>query len=254
MDKEVDYIFNKYYKEYFLKLQKVDTSHNAPYPVFAELKSTELAKHTKNPVLIKANETNPIKIELNNKLGNFYNYKKELVSININSQIHKFIDYHLYTNVPKGSTVLDLVSKQKGAGNKTQWIQDVKGEKLKNSIAHELAHWLQDTLHNRHLSKIMKRATNADNRNTGEQIRNQFHKSVALTDYEVDSHIHQIKQLKRNISDDVWATMSIMDMINQDSSLAGIYDSLIRKEKKEWLKHLAKRLNREGLMGNGKIQ
>jgi hypothetical protein len=65
---------------------------------------------------------------------------------------------------------------------------------IKGSIYHELSHWLNDTLHNKAVSKNMPI--------TQDKIDKLWSGDVNFSDFEIDAQVHAIKQVKRNYKKD----------------------------------------------------
>lgn len=125
---------------------------------------------------------------------------------------------------------------------------DLNASTIKSSIAHELSHWLNDSLHNEFLTRLIRIATENDNHD----ILKLKNLDVNLTYFELDAQIHNIKQLKRdNLK--LWNTITLYKLISLSLSLTKIYDD-IRKLYGDaiiriWQTNLIKRMDREKLLG-----
>jgi len=174
------------------------------------------------------------------------------VSSQILIKMSQFADY-----VQRFSNVLEQADKDRSAEDvfsnmmmnpkeERSFREDFRGEKIKNSIAHELSHWLNDTKNN---NNIMTKLMNAKGKNVSIEVL-QGLDNVALTDFERDAQIHQIAQMKRKISQAVWDSLSFEEMLSRDNSLyRAIWIRLSKKDQKTWKKLILKRMAREKLLG-----
>ena len=227
---DVDFIYNKAYKNFFNTLQKKRKISFKPISMASfELKS----KQSK-----KADSINPITIYcLLDRKGNFYDSIQGIIHLTPNPEaIGLFLDHQL----PDDPNLLDAFE------------NELNGSKMKETIYHELSHWLDDSLHNRYIKKSILKAHEIFKK-TGDI--NKFNKAKALghedinaDDIEINAQIHNIKQLKRNYRK-VWDELGFLTMLKKNGSLYSIYLSLSPKEKKEWVKKILKRMNREKLLG-----
>jgi hypothetical protein len=118
-------------------------------------------------------------------------------------------------------------------------------ERIKGSIHHELAHWIDDTFNNQHLKKRIEK--NLALNSAGEALP--FDKVTVNAHYmEIQAQIHNIKQLHNKYAD-TWDTLSFDEMIGMSPSLYNTYRSLPYSLKTQWVKKLKMRMFREGLLG-----
>lgn len=124
---------------------------------------------------------------------------------------------------------------------------EITEHRLKGIIYHELAHWMDDTLHNRHLSKLFKASEELNDI----EMTLLGKKDVGMTHFEIEAQVHQIKQLKRSFKNE-WDSMSLEDVFYKIPSLMGIHGKVSTygmDVSKIWQKQLMKRMHREGLLG-----
>ena len=72
------------------------------------------------------------------------------------------------------------------------FLQEFVPARIKATIAHELSHWLNDTMHNFHITNLLKTAHELNNI----EVLKLHKKDVNMTHFEIDAQIHGIKQLK----------------------------------------------------------
>jgi len=241
IDDVVDYIYKKYFSDWFKIVDNHTSDKILPVPKRSQFRSTDLEQFD---IIKKANETNPVTITTNFLDGNAYSPQRQLVRLSINKNLVDFIQNNRFVIADNVMNLADILPKNKIAGFKN----DINGKKVKSSIAHEIAHWLDDTFHNSFIRKVLDRASSADDGNNEYIVRQGFD-NVALTNFEIQAQIHQIKELKKNTDKKVWNTISFIDMISMDISLLHIEGSLGRDEKKLWHKILLRRMVREKLIG-----
>jgi len=128
--------------------------------------------------------------------------------------------------------------------------QEFEEESIKSTIAHELSHWLSDSIHNQNLKKLLSKL-NKKYKNSSKsfpEIEFQF-----TMWHEIDANIHTIKQLKRNYSQKEWNKLSFNDLLNMKPSF-GVMKKLINQLKPEQIQNFKKlffgRLARENLLGD----
>jgi len=118
-------------------------------------------------------------------------------------------------------------------------------ERIKGSIHHELAHWIDDTMHNQHIKKYVD--NNIEKNAAGEALP--YNKTtVNAIPMERQAQIHNIKQL-HNKYKDIWDTLSFNDMIELSNTLKATMTSLPAELRKQWIKDTKMRMYREGLLG-----
>lgn len=135
-----------------------------------------------------------------------------------------------------------------GTAVSKRFFNELSPANLKGTIYHELSHWLNDSLHNKNISKRLKKAQQTQNYDILKK-----HGDAIFTDYELDAQVHAIKQLKRDYRKD-WDKLTWYDIIEVKSSFDVIFSRLKHlnsKDQNEYFQRMIKRLNREGLLGKG---
>ena len=188
----------------------------------------------------EAHKINPIDIFLvYDNDGNFYDPTRKLIHLSYNYgvlDIMKQFNYnstHILRNVTMNKEVQD------------RFDNEVSEGAIKGTIYHEVSHWLNDTFHNKNISKLLIKAREEGNIN---QLK-QGHSNVNLTFYELDAQVHALKQLKRTYKKE-YDNFGYEDIIKYKSSFLGVFRAASRNKKEydEFMKNFVKRLHREGLL------
>lgn len=183
---------------------------------------------------IRANLVNPVTIRCGIfPDGNYYDPNREVIQISI--------------NINALSVQLDGSEVYGSDRVKRSLNHEITDYRIRASINHEISHWLSDTLHNRHLHKILNLAmemSDADVIKLGQ-------KDVNMTYFEIDAQIHGIKEIKRKHESN-WNQLSLDDLFEMYPPLGSIHTSVLRYGgdiSKLWQKQLIKRMHREELLG-----
>jgi len=128
------------------------------------------------------------------------------------------------------------------------FLNEITEHKLKATIAHELSHWISDSLYNSQIKKTINLAIKLD-KHIKEVLRVE---DVNMSYFEIDAQIHGIKQIKRK-KNKYWDTYTLTDLFFMYPPLRATTTVLYNKYSKEvldiWLKNLITRMNRENLLG-----
>jgi hypothetical protein len=255
IDKDVDYLYKKSNFNSIINYLKNPVS----YPLESSLKDKLLknkditlyetdSSFLKNEDSQKAHDINPIKIYLGiYNDGSYYNEKLQVIYVSMNySAINIFIQYGQF-----GKKAIQNALSSESSYNSI--INEIKSLKIKSSISHELSHWISDSLHNRHIKKIIDLAIKLEK----PEILLLKQKDVNMTYFEIDAQIHGIKNLKR-IKNEIWDALTLTDIFFMYTSLRATLRQIYTKYGKDvlnmWLKNLIKRMSREDLLGTNMKQ
>lgn len=240
VDDDVDYIIEKSgIEEFYNQVKEGKTPHfyeiiDDKEVAFLAIDSSEL----KSEDAIKANEVNPISIFIgfpNGKLGSHYNPLDKYILVSPNRTAFKI----LYKKED------DFLSDQELETFKNEF----KLERLKHALAHELSHWISDSLYSSHIQKIIDRANEL---NDAEYMKLKKH-DVNMTYFEIDAIVHSIKELKRQYTQEEWNQLTFREIMLEYTALSAVDKTLKSKYGLEialiWQKNLFKRMQREGLLG-----
>ncbi len=229
------------YKDFWNKAKKGDVTYK-------QIMSENLpGKEAKNASLV-----NPQVITCGvYRGGSFYLPKEEFIAMGYKGPEGKEMDRGMI------SLSINQSALQTGLLHSMEYIQpsqlkgftqEFKPERIKSTIAHELSHWLNDTMHNFHITKTIGKV-----RELGKpEILLLHKKDVNMTHFEIDAQIHGIKQLKMKYRRK-WDEMSLKEVFFAYNSLrfmgSQIYAKYGKKVGDIWQKALVKRMGREGLLG-----
>ena len=187
---------------------------------------------------IKANEMNPCDIIINNGL-NGYQPSTQKIFISINDRAKNIVLGYGHGNIEIATQKLPKEQQR------IYFPREFTPEKIKGSIHHELAHWIDDTFNKGHILKRLNKQAELG-------VRNSKNILVNMTKTEIQGQIHNVKQLYNKYKE-IWDDLSFMDMIEMSPPLIGIYNELNFEQKKTWIRDLKTRMFRENLLGKKMI-
>lgn len=236
VDEDVDFIYDKYFKEDINEIQRTGVVTENMFST-NKLNTGDLTSKSS----VEAHKLNPCTIHINNfdlVTDNFYNPNEQIISISINDDAFKYA-LRYGGNIQKAKSWLN-------DNQQKQFENEFTEDKIKGSINHELVHWIDDTLHNRHIKNRLNRAQELGSKNFNNEPINMHY-------VEIQAQIHNIKQAKRKYQD-IWDELSFKELISFVPSLKTIYSQLNNpymgdNKLKKWLKKLKTRMYREGLLG-----
>lgn len=137
--------------------------------------------------------------------------------------------------------------KQLNSKLKKMIINELKPEKIKGTIAHELSHWIDDSYYDS-ITNLTTKAKQAKEPSTAMKLGRS---NVNLTYFEINSQIAAIKQFKNSIPDKDWESLTFTDLVYRLPSLMNIFNAVNnKKELEKYLKDLISRMSREKLLTN----
>lgn len=253
-DEMVDFIYDKIYSDFFENVQSFKKGKNVDSKNLQiqnkEFWPDELTEGIKDSKFQEAIKLNPISLRAGvYPAGNLYSSKREEITISFNLELYEM----LRRTVNHGESYDDMMNNipDKYHNNVTN---EFEGNKVKSSIAHEFSHWLGDTFHDRHLTRMMNKVADVNDNapSKANKIFNRGKPDPYMADYEIDAVIHGIKQLKRTFGQAAWDAISFNNLFEYDPTLKSIKDNLKSIDKKhasEWLQSIIKRMSRENLLG-----
>lgn len=229
VDSDVDLIYQKFFEYDIERLNKTGKIDGNMF-----LRTIVDTSILTSPDSVKAHEINPCDLAINYG-SNFYHPERSLISVSV---IGQAIDYVLSDYGGDLNRAIASLSDIKTV----KYIKsDFSEERIKGSIHHELVHWIDDTLNNRHLSKTLNKA---------KELKTKDFKGVPFdTHYiELQAQIHNIKQLYNKYKD-IWNDLSFTDMLEFSSPLFGLYNRFKPDVRDKWVLAIKKRMAREGILG-----
>ena len=224
VDEDVNFIYDTYFKK--------DVDQIKETGIITKEMFTKNAINTedlKDAESVEANKLNKCDILINYG-GNFYQPSKRKISVSIHSGAVGFV-------IEYGKGYLaDAVNELGIRTQKESMQREFTEEKIKGSIHHELAHWIDDTMNNQHIYKRLLTAREGGN------------KHVNATKMEIQGQIHNIKQLY-NKNKGVWDEWTFEQLLRNSPTLNKINNELPFKLRDQWVKDIKKRMHRENLLG-----
>lgn len=236
---DVDYIYNKFFKNRLKAIR--DQSYQFPILtgsyniVLNQMMSIEL----RSVLSKKASQINPVLIQVGFfPRGAFYDPLNKVINLTIHYSASNVLNQYNYD--------YESIEKNIGKNKFKSLLREFSEEAVKSTIYHELAHWIDDSLHNLHISKEVQRM-----KDTGKGISPDISSGVfsVTSAQEIEGQIHGIKQMKRVHKKD-WDELSFSDMLLIKPGMAAMVVKLIREGGvKSWLRAILPRMYREGLLG-----
>lgn len=239
--KDVDYIYKHYFKPHIDAIKKTERVPKFDIQTFNSMDlPSALAQ--------KASRINPVTIKATDSSYSLYNPDEQQIIVSLTPSAFSLISS--YGLEGAHNWVKEYIpNKYEG------WKNEINGNKIRGTIYHELAHWLDDTLHSSHLKKTLAKARQAgvDVSNKRKlEILHQKHPEVGMTSYEINSQIHEIKDLKRRIPKEKWDRMTFEQLAGLSGALTAISDNVKQSGDKAygyWKRQLLQRMARERLLG-----
>ena len=229
IDDDVNLLYIKYFEYDVNELERNGIITNNMF-----LESKIDTSILKSPESIEVHKLNPCVIKINNG-SNFYQPSTSTISISVSDNALSYVKIVSNGNFKQAINNL---------GNEKQKIslsREFTEERIKGSIHHELAHWIDDTLHNKHIAKRLNKATELKNRDLNGI-------PVNATKMEIQAQIHNVKQL-HNKYVNIWDTLTFQDMLNYSPPLTSVYNNLNGDTRTKWVRDLKTRMHREDLLG-----
>lgn len=235
IDDDVNMLYDIFFKEDVDEIERTGKISKGMFKIdtlYTGLLESDLCK--------KANALNPSRIEVN-RGSNYYKpgeiedgerKGRSLINISVNSHALNWV-FDCDGDLKDAIFYLDSPYERENLAN------EFKEERIKGSIHHELAHWIDDSLHNNHLQKMLSKVV---------AKKKSFKVPVTSTKIEIEGQIHNIKQLYNKYKDN-WDRMTFDEMINLNPPLRSVKRSLPDGIKEKWIRDIKTRMHREGLLG-----
>jgi len=238
LGQDVDMIYNKFFKTFIKKIRSNKWGGykwNEPANKSKTIHSADLKSRDAKA----AHDLNPIRIVRG--IDNSYTPSKSIIHLSIPQAALEFISGE------KGFS--NAISTTKLNPSLPRLNDDVSEAKMKASIYHELAHWVDDSLHNFYITRTVQKASHDSDR--AREIMNQGHSSVNQTSFEINAQIHSLKQRKRSLSQSEWDNLKFDDIMANFEPFNSMRKEFIKnpKEYTNWRKAILKRMVREKLLG-----
>lgn len=116
--------------------------------------------------------------------------------------------------------------------------------RLKSTIAHELTHWIDDTLNNMHMTKAQLMAADEENPQKFLDYLKAGEKDVGLAPVEINAVVNQIALIRKKIGRKRYERLTWSELVSMHPALNGLNNSLGAA----WRRKVFERLSREGLL------
>lgn len=120
--------------------------------------------------------------------------------------------------------------------------------KILKTIAHELSHWIDDSINNRHLEK---KALIGGTKHT---VRESGLADINHHYIEINSQIAGVKATRNKLGKKIWNNITLKKLFTIDVTLGSILTDrnklISEKDVKKWLIKLIRRTDREGILGD----
>ena len=231
---DVDFIYDTYFRKDYEEIEKTGIITDDMFKSF-NINTSML----KSPLAVKADKLNPCVISINGGgPSNFYSPSRNLISVGPNKNAISFV-------LGNGGSIESAISYLTGSQVKTM-TNEFNSSSIKGSIHHELVHWVDDTLHNKHITNRINTAQERNSDITKKGL------PINADSMEIQAQIHNIQQLKRKYGD-IWDSLSFWDMISYSPALSSMTNNFDDGTKKQWVRNIKTRMYREGLLGKNMV-
>ena len=268
IEKDVNFIYNKAYKKFIQDFKNKKISINRFEQLLQNFNIEIEGEDLKTKDCINAQKINPVIVlcTLSPEIKSSYYdaiVKREeypIVVVPDINLLHALItsDYNI------DSIMVDKFKLDKNVDKYKNEIHYRNTElNIKQRIAHELNHWIDDTSHGRFLMNRQLKAKEIEDspilddkakEKLIKKIMSQNKELVVLSDTEANSIIQQIQTIKDNVSEKEWDNLSLEDLFVRSGSLyslaKNIRDTIGLSGFNSWQKDLIRRLDREKLLGD----
>ncbi len=230
---DVDDDVNLLYERYFeFDVNKLEQTGIITDDMFINTKINTSILESRESV--ETHNINPCTIIINTG-SNYYKPHGSVISLSVNGNAKDYIKNEA------GGDYKEAIIALHNPHQRLTLSREFSEERIKGSIHHELAHWIDDTMHNKHITKRIDKAMELKSRDFGGV-------SINATKMEIQAQIHNIKQLHNKYSD-IWDTLTFYDMLKYSPSIIAVYNSLKGDIKTNWIRDLKTRMHRENLLG-----
>ena len=241
INKEVNMLFDTHLAPL---LQRYKTAPDSVWLKTGEVSQTDSSVFTQG-VLKDAHEVNPITIHFGVlQGGNHYNPKNKKIQVTLHTQAMDFLG-------PKGLENKEAVEQEPNV------IFEFTPEKLKATIAHELTHWIEDSLFEnkikRALDTLHKKVDNEKDFSQKKKIITQFQR---FSEHEIQAHINGLSAIRDN-NPELYDSWSWKELQQNSPALKNVVDNskeLPDDERRVFMKQLLRRLSRENLLTKRMIE
>jgi hypothetical protein len=247
VNKDTDWIMQTSGMKHFLRLIESENvqdiqefvQQNVDYKGEVNLLATD-SSFLKSRDSKKAHKKKPINIRVGMyQDGSFYNPVDKQLQISLN--------YHAFTTFSN----LDF-SKDKARNDgmlnaqATRFLHEFDYKSVAATVQHELTHYLDDALHNDMIQKVVNRAKEGKVGLKGSKA------DVNHTEFEINSQIHAMKQLKRDMGKKKYDALNFKTLFQNKASIMSNFKNFRNEDEyTKMVKAFVSRLHREKLLPKG---
>lgn len=225
----------------------VDAIHADQYD-FNQLKEkTIYTSVLQSPIAKEAHELNPMRITFHTG-ANLYISDENSIEISMSGNAIDLISTY---------GTLSNTLKQLSHGDRQRLINDISAPRVKGSIYHELSHWVDDTMHNKHITNRQNYVRDMPiSYNKQQSHMDQYQGHRFLSNYEINAQIHSMVAMKNHLPPKIWDQLTFDNMVNRNPSMMHIrtilQDLAVDDASlyKQWKQTILKRMHREDILGN----
>lgn len=208
-------------------------SQNAGGTVFSKTDSSVLTEHD---ILIKAHQKNPITIQFG-LLPTNYNSMLSMISVGISVDAVRFLGVKGLNNEVAVKQIPTVVNE----------FEEIR---IKALIAHELTHWIDDTLHNQKVIKATDKYLQSlgTDETENERLTNEYQ---FFSELEVQAIVNEISNTRDNQLEE-YSRWSWNDLKREHMALNVVMqkaeETLSKEERSGFMKLFLRRMSRENLI------
>lgn len=245
LDEDVDYIYSLSNMDKFLTaIKNIDSTYISKVLKetevgnefeFASLKSEDLKTDTS----IRASKIKPITIRIGIfEDGSYYkpSSKYNTMQISLNKQAFSFAKNMSFDR----ETIENILNNQS-----TRFFNEFSPHSVKATIYHELTHWTDDALHNNFIANKISKAKETNNSNV---LRGKDGE-VNHTSFEVNSQVHAVKQIKRELTDIEFNSITWENLFQKKASIMSNFKNFkSESDYTDFVNKFVSRLYRENIL------
>lgn len=241
LHKTVNEIFDEHFKDLLISYLE------NPEPIYFEHAQAGFANkiftrdHTKNytdnPTIKEANDKNPVAL-LFGITNNFYDVKTHTINIGINPRVIEVLGHEGIRN----SVIMDM---------HPNITYELTPEKLKQSIGHELTHWIEDSLYKNKMKSVLNSTSKKIDKTNSQSKRDKIIRNFrSFSEHEIQAIVNGLSVI-RDEDPEKYDKKNWSDLLRISPSIKLYFDNskdLPEDERREVLKNIFRRLFREDLL------
>jgi len=186
----------------------------------------------------QAHKVNPVDIRIGSFFyGSYYDINKKVIQVSIHSSA---LDMIMKNRLDFGAMKFQL------GVMFDRFKSEFSPASFKGTIAHELTHWIDDSLHNEFITKRVNKA-----KEKGEQIKGNL-ADVNHSNFEVNSQIHAMKSIRKGMKKKEFDKINWETFFKLKSSFVSNFKNFRTEDDYDkFVKAFVSRLHREKILPKG---